>query len=222
METSKKEPVIVSHRFYRILGQNKDPRNLVKGLKEQFVAKTYDDFPNELVIIQMLGPKADLGFMALSKSFEDLYELQLSIDSSGELSFSYGYISLTEVSEYAQTIPDDIKKQRLYPILPPKGLEYFCFYPMSKKRHPGANWYLLPFEKRKELMYSHGKVGAKFKGRILQLVTGSTGIDDYEWAVTLFSRTLQDIKECVYEMRFDEASAIYAEFGPFLIGKIIS
>jgi chlorite dismutase len=91
---------------------------------------------------------------------------------------------------------------------------------MSKRRDPGANWFTLPFDQRKELMYGHGKVGREFAGRISQLITGSTGIDDWEWGVTLFAADPVDLKECVYQMRFDEASALYAEFGTFITGLL--
>ena len=95
-----------------------------------------------------------------------------------------------------------------------------CFYPMSKRRLPEQNWYALPYEDRKALMMEHGASGRRFAGRILQLITGSTGVDDYEWGVTLFAETPDDLKEVVYTMRFDRASAEYAEFGPFYSGVV--
>ena len=93
-----------------------------------------------------------------------------------------------------------------------------CFYPMSKRRAPGQNWYALDFETRKRLMAGHARVGRTYAGRVRQLITGSTGLDDGEWFVTLFAHTTSDIKAIVYEMRFDEVSAQYAEFGEFFIG----
>jgi chlorite dismutase len=109
---------------------------------------------------------------------------------------------------------------RLRPQLPPEGLTAYCFYPMSKRRMLDDNWFRLPFEERTSLMIEHGATGRGFRGRVLQLVTGSTGLDDYEWGVTLFGQTLEDVKECVYLMRFDEASARFAEFGPFYVGAV--
>ena len=106
------------------------------------------------------------------------------------------------------------------PSCPPTGKPAFCFYPMSKRRAADDNWYALDFERRKELMLGHGAVGRTFPGRVLQLITGSTGLDDWEWGVTLFGRTPDDLKDCVYQMRFDEASARYAEFGPFYAGMV--
>lgn len=107
-------------------------------------------------------------------------------------------------------------KDRLEPNLP--DWPVVCFYPMSKRRAPGQNWYALDFDARKKLMAGHARVGRTYSGRILQLITGSTGLDDGEWCVTLFSRTTSDIKAIVYEMRFDEVSAQYADFGEFYIG----
>ena len=113
-----------------------------------------------------------------------------------------------------------MKQARLYPNLPPEGKPAFCFYPMSKRRDGRAQLVRLGFEERKELMIAHGAVGRTFHGRILQLITGSTGLDDWEWGVTLFGVHPDDLKACVYEMRFDEASARYAEFGPFITGMV--
>jgi chlorite dismutase len=93
---------------------------------------------------------------------------------------------------------------------------------MSKKREAHANWFTLPFDDRSTLMHEHGASGRKFAGRILQLITGSTGLDDYEWGVTLFAQRPDDLKDVVYTMRFDKASADYAEFGPFYTGLITS
>jgi chlorite dismutase len=130
------------------------------------------------------------------------------------------YVSLTEVSEYAAGVPEELRRARLFPKLPPEGKDAFCFYPMSKRRGDVSNWYSLDFDSRRELMMGHGKVGRTFHGRVLQVITGSTGLDDYEWGVTLFGVHPDDLKECVYEMRFDVASALYAEFGPFYTGMV--
>ena len=91
---------------------------------------------------------------------------------------------------------------------------------MSKRREAHANWYATPFEQRLDMMMEHGSSGRKFAGQVLQLVTASTGLDDFEWGVTLFANTPDDLKEVVYTMRFDEASALYAEFGPFYAGMV--
>ena len=117
-------------------------------------------------------------------------------------------------------MPEELRDARLHPNLPPEGKPTFCFYPMSKRRNVDQNWFNLEFDRRKELMYEHGMSGRKFAGRVLQVITGSTGLDDYEWGVTLFCVHPDDVKDVVYTMRFDEASAVYAEFGPFYIGMV--
>ena len=107
-------------------------------------------------------------------------------------------------------------KDRLYPALPPWPV--MCFYPMSKRRTDANNWYAKPFEERRQLMMGHARIGRTWHGKILQLITGSTGLDDWEWGVTLLAHDPLNIKGIVYEMRFDEVSAKYAEFGEFYIG----
>ena len=107
-------------------------------------------------------------------------------------------------------------RHRLYPVLP--DWPALCFYPMSKRRSGEDNWYALDFEARRTLMKGHAVTGRKYSGRILQLITGSTGLDDYEWGVTLLAKDTIDLKDIVYEMRFDTVSARYAEFGDFYIG----
>ena len=158
----------------------------------------------------------------------------------------FTYLSMTEKSEYTQKDDDyalELEKSegiargtaeseaklitfreriqhythdRLYPVLP--DWEYFCFYPMSKRREPEQNWYALDHARRRELMGGHMRVGRTYAGRVRQLVTGSTGLDDWEWGVTLFAHNPYDIKAIVYEMRFDEVTHTYGEFGPFFNG----
>ncbi len=110
-------------------------------------------------------------------------------------------------------------QERLDPQLPTVAdFPVFCFYPMSKRRNPEQNWYGLSLDVRKKLMHGHALVGRRYAGRIRQFITGSTGLDDQEWGVSLFAKTTSSIKEIVYEMRFDEVSVKYAEFGEFFIG----
>ncbi|MEY5013408.1 MAG: hypothetical protein RLY69_1123, partial [Verrucomicrobiota bacterium] len=176
------------------------------------------------------------------------YEKQLSLSLGPEiLSPVYSYLSQTESSEYTTTreqyasetligekglsegsaefeagmVEFDQRiahylKHRLYPVLP--DWPVICFYPMSKRRSGEDNWYSLGFEERRKLMAGHARVGRKYSGKILQLITGSTGLDEFEWGVTLLAKDTFDIKAIVYEMRFDEVSARYAEFGDFYIG----
>ncbi len=173
----------------------------------------------QVVPVALLGHKADMGLMVLGPDLWRLREFQSAVQRSGA-AVAASYVSLTEISEYAAGVPEEMRQARLYPQLPPEGKTAFCFYPMSKRRSAEHNWYSLDFESRRELMMGHGKVGRTFHGRILQVITGSTGLDEFEWGVTLFGVHPDDLKDCVYEMRFDEASAHYAEFGPFYTGMV--
>ncbi len=174
---------------------------------------------HQVVPVAVLGHKADVAFMALGPDLWRLRRLQAELQGAG-LEVADSYVSLTELSEYAAGVPEEMKQARLYPQLPPEGKRAWCFYPMSKKRSAEGNWFTLPYEERKELMHEHGASGRKFAGRILQVITGSAGVDDYEWGVTLFGVHPDDLKEVVYTMRFDKASAIYADFGPFYTGIV--
>jgi len=174
---------------------------------------------DQVVVVALLGHKADMCTMVLSADQWRLRHFQTAMVAAG-FTLVDSYQSLTELSEYNPDPPEELRNNRLYPKLPPEGKPAFCFYPMSKRRNIDQNWYELDFERRKELMYEHGMSGRKFSGRVLQVVTGSTGLDDHEWGVTLFARLPDDLKSVVYTLRFDEASARYAEFGPFYLGMI--
>lgn len=190
-----------------------DAESVVSAVKQTEAAGV------QVVCVSMLGHKADGAFMALAKDWRDLRRFQTALAQAG-LDVVDSYVSLTEVSEYAAGMPEAMLQPRLYPQLPPADKPAWCFYPMSKKRSDGANWFTLPFEQRKELMHEHGTSGRKFAGRVVQVVTGSAGLDDFEWGVTLFATHPDDLKEVVYTMRFDEASAVYAEFGAFYVGSV--
>jgi chlorite dismutase len=112
-------------------------------------------------------------------------------------------------------------RRRLYPALPPE-MPYVCFYPMSKRRQAGQNWYTLTLEERSRLMYSHGTTGRRYAGRVTQVISGAIGLDAWEWGVTLFATDPLDFKKLVTDMRFDEVSAKYAEFGAFYVGKVVT
>ena len=171
----------------------------------------------QVVTAAILGHKAELCFMALHADSWKLRDLQTGLTNAG-LMVVDSFVSITELSEYAQGIPEEMKNMRLYPELPPEGKSAWCFYPMTKRREADQNWYRLSFDERKELMYEHGTSGRKFAGRIVQLITAITGLDDWEWGVTLFGVKLDDLKDTVYTMRYDTASAVYADFGPFYTG----
>ncbi len=207
-----REGLGVVHLFYRTTVLS-DREALLSAFK---TAQTAGD---QVVAVAMLGHKADLAVMALGDDLWRLRRLQTDLGRAG-LELVDSYVSITEVSEYAAGVPDRMKQERLYPTLPPEGKAAWCFYPMSKRRSAGANWYTLPFEDRKELMMEHGRSGRQFAGRLVQLITASTGLDDFEWGVTLFAQRPDDLKDVVYTMRFDEASARFAEFGPFYTGLI--
>ncbi|MDQ3979588.1 MAG: chlorite dismutase family protein [Actinomycetota bacterium] len=174
---------------------------------------------HQVVCFAVLGHKAEFGLMALGPDLWRLQRLQAEITAAG-MDPVWSYVSLTEVSEYAKGMPPHMLEPRLHPVLPPADAKVVGFYPMSKRRDATGNWYTLPYEERYKLMEGHGRVGRRYKGRILQLITGSTGLDDWEWGVTLFAQEPDAIKECVHEMRFDPASAVYAEFGPFYVGLL--
>jgi chlorite dismutase len=124
----------------------------------------------------------------------------------------------TKVAQYAGRL-EGMNRQRLTPEFP--DWPCLCFYPMSKLRQGEQNWYLLPFAERSELMAQHGKSGMRFAGKVSQVITASTGLDDWEWGVTLWAKNPSYLKDIVYTMRFDESSAKYAAFGPFLFGYIL-
>ncbi len=182
-------------------------------------AKDAERLGLQVVSFAVLGHKADIGLMLLGPDLVALRRTQGAFIGAG-LELVGSYMSLTEVSEYARGMPAERLDARLHPQLPPQGKRALCFYPMSKRRDGTDNWYRLDYESRLALMYEHGASGRKFAGRVLQLVTGSTGLDDFEWGVTLFATTPDDLKECVHTMRFDEASARYADFGPFYTGIV--
>lgn len=200
---------------------------------------------HRVLVSAVLGHKADIGIMALGPDLARLQAFEAEL-TEGPVRPAWSYVSLTELSEYTSTEDDErarladeegldgteldarldewrdrmaaYQEHRLHPQLPDRRV--ICFYPMSKRRGPDHNWYDLPFEDRKALMGGHARVGRSYAGRVLQLITGSTGLDDWEWGVTLLSDDPAVIKEIVYEMRFDPVSARYAEFGPFYLGLV--
>ncbi|NBW95219.1 MAG: heme-dependent peroxidase [Planctomycetia bacterium] len=206
------------------------------------------DAPRRLQAWIVAGHKADFGVVAMDPSpmvVEGVHQRLLSGGLGSVVVPTYSFVGLTEVSEYVPNVeqyakrlvdegesPDGaaykakvqgyaarepaMRKARIEPDLPP--WPNACFYPMNKKREVGENWFLLPFEDRSRLMAEHGRTGMSFGGRVTQLITVSVGLDDWEWGVTLWARRPDFLKDIVYTMRFDEASARYAEFGPFYTG----
>ena len=210
----------VTHLFYRVdRGRLDDP--VLTGKAIAAAIAELDAEPFQVIAFSVLGNRADFGVMALGPDLERLDQFRHRLESAatGVLVPAGSYLSLTELSEYTENASDEYKQHRLFPRLPRRNV--IAFYPMSKRRTGEANWFLLPFEARKELMGGHARVGRKYAGRILQLITGSTGLDDHEWGVTLLADDPVAIKEIVYEMRFDEVSAAYADFGPFTVGLVL-
>ena len=173
----------------------------------------------QVITAALLGHKADIGVMALAPDWRTLRTLQTALSAAG-VDIVDSYVSITEVSEYAAGMPEHMLRARLHPELPPEGLNAFCFYPMSKKRDGHANWFATPYAEREAMMMEHGKSGRTFAGRVTQLVTASTGLDEHEWGVTLFAASPDVIKDVVYTMRFDTGSALYGEFGTFYVGYL--
>lgn len=206
--------------------------------------------PVRLQTFVVSGHKADFGLLALDPDplkISGLHQRLLAGRLGIAIQATWSFTSMTEISEYLPTVEqyserlaaeghavdsepsrsqiiayqrrlEMMRRQRLEPDLP--IWPAICFYPMNKRRQSGANWFLLDFAERQRLMAEHGETGMKFSGRVTQLVTGAAGLDDWEWGVTLWARNPQFLKEIVYRMRFDEASARYADFGPFYAGYL--
>ncbi len=177
-----------------------------------------DSFAKRLAL--SLGPdilSPEFAYLSVTESSEyTTTESEYALSLEKEESLTNGSKEFDEKIEAFRVRMAKYGKDRLEPNLP--DWPVICFYPMSKRRAEGQNWYALDFAARKKLMAGHAKVGRTYAGKVRQLITGSTGLDDMEWGVTLFAHSTTPIKEIVYEMRFDEVSAKYADFGAFFIG----
>lgn len=176
-------------------------------------------------IYTILGHKADLVIIHLRPTLQELDSLETAFNKSAFARFTeqtYSYVSVVELSNYVNNPGEDPMQnpeiiKRLKPILP--KTEHVCFYPMNKRRSGADNWYMLSVDERREMMRAHGMLGRKYAGQVRQIITGSVGLDDWEWGVTLFAEDPLTFKKLVYEMRFDEASARFGEFGGFYVGN---
>ena len=178
-------------------------------------------------VYTILGQKADFVMFHLRESLEELNAIENAFNKSLFAQYTvptYSYVSVVELSNYlakqgTDTDPMEIPEvvARLKPILPKS--KHICFYPMNKKRELQDNWYMLSMEERRDMMRSHGMIGRGYAGKVKQIITGSVGLDDWEWGVTLFSDDPLQFKKLVYEMRFDEVSARFGEFGSFFVGN---
>lgn len=191
-------------------------------------AATEEQKQGSTAIYSVVGQKADIVFMHLRPTLEELNELENKFNKSRLAEFTvptYSYVSVVELSNYVGSSDVDPETDpyiqgRLKPILPKTN--HICFYPMNKKREGQDNWYMLSMEERKNMMRSHGMIGRSYAGRVKQIISGSVGFDDYEWGVTLFADDAITFKKLIYEMRFDEVSARYGEFGAFFVGNLLS
>jgi chlorite dismutase len=210
----------------------------------------HSDAPERLQVSITSGHRADFGLMLMDADplkIDRVHQRLLSGPLGPALQPTYSFVSISEVSEYvpsveqyAQRLVADgeepgsptyeakvkaytdrepmMRRQRLKPAFPPYPAT--CFYPMNKKREVGENWFLLPFDERNQMMAEHAQSGMKFAGRVTQLITVGVGLDDWEWGVTLWAASPEFLSKIVYRMRFDEASARYAQFGPFYAGYV--
>jgi hydrogen peroxide-dependent heme synthase len=198
-------------------------------------------------LFSVLGHKGDLMFVHFRESFDELNQAELSLARlrlSDFLEPTTSYLSVIELGlyestlktykslaergvephseEWKQAIQETLARQkeamkpRLFPAIPPN--RYICFYPMDRRRGEDKNWYTVPMEERQRQMNEHGMVGRRYAGEVKQIITGSIGFDDWEWGVDLFADDPLVFKKLIYEMRFDQVSAVYALFGSFYIG----
>ncbi|WP_458187420.1 heme-binding protein [Haladaptatus sp. NG-WS-4] len=183
-------------------------------------------------VFSVMGHDADLLVLHFRPTVAALDTAERVFERTGFADFTErtdSYVSVTEVGGYTSDEmvkdPDDIEDtgmaryvaSKLYPDVP--DAEFVCFYPMNKRRLPEDNWYDTPFDERAEMMASHGDIGKGYAGKVTQVITGSIGMDDFEWGVDLFSNDPTHIKDLLYEMRFDEGSSRFAEFGSFYFGR---
>jgi hydrogen peroxide-dependent heme synthase len=192
-------------------------------------AEAHADAPEgSSALYRIVGHKADLMFLHLRPTPDDLNALETVFERTRLADFttrSDSYVSVTELSLYEAQSRGAVENPMEVPFVRkrlkfevPADKPYMTFYPMNKRRGEHQNWYTLPMEERRAMMRSHGAIGHKYFGVVQQMITGSVGLDDWEWGVTLFAADPLQFKKLVYEMRFDPVSAIYAEFGEFLLG----
>jgi hydrogen peroxide-dependent heme synthase len=205
------------------------------------------DAPIHSALFSQLGHKADLILIHFRDSLEALNQVELSLaqtDFYGFLTPVHSYVSVVELGLYESTrktyeaasakglethspewtaeIAASLERSfaamapRLIPAVP--EAKYLCFYPMDRKRGEQINWYTVPFPERQRMMHEHGLIGRRYAGQVKQIISGSIGMDDWEWGVDLFAEDPVIFKKLIYEMRFDEVSAVYALFGQFYIG----
>ena len=211
----------------------------------QILDPARDQAPARMQIGIVSGHRADFGLMLMDPDplrIDSVHQALMASRLGVALIPTYSYVSISEVSEYVMTVEQYgeklvrdgetqgsptyeaklngyaqrlpiMNRERLTPEFPDWPVS--CFYPMNKSRVPEANWFTLPFSRRSELMGEHARSGMKYMGKVKQLITVGVGLDDWEWGVTLWAANPEFLTDIVYTMRFDEASARYAEFGSF-------
>jgi peroxiredoxin len=213
----------VLHLVFAITGDRDDEVDLddAQAVVDEFLAEE----DAQLLPFSVVGAGADVGLIAIHPDLARVHRLHRDLLATelGDVLVEVPdkcMLSITEASEYIDPEnpnAEQLREGRLHP----RGLpdtRVICIYPMSKSREVGANWYAQDFAERKRLMGGHGRLGASFRGRVSQMITAATGLSDWEWQVTLFADDPKAIKDIVYEMRYDEASAVYGIFGPFTVG----
>jgi peroxiredoxin len=210
-------------------------------------ASAFEELEGKSAVFSLLGHKGDLLFLHFRNSFDELNDAELRLARlrlSDYLEPTSSYLSVVELGLYESSLktydaltarglvphsPEwdaeieavmnrqrEAMRPRLYPTIPPN--RYLCFYPMDRRRGEDKNWYLLPMAERQRQMHEHGLVGRRYAGMVKQIISGSIGFDDWEWGVDLFADEPLVFKKLIYEMRFDEVSALYALFGTFYVG----
>ncbi|MDY7083285.1 MAG: heme-binding protein, partial [Halobacteria archaeon] len=178
----------------------------------------------DTAVYSVLGHKADLLILHIRPTVDELNKLERRFENTRFADFTESTVSHLSVTEIGGYTNEDVEndelsqyaRDKLFPDIPDR--RYVSFYPMSRKRDEGQNWYTLSLEERERMMDQHRESGQKYAGKIKQLISGSIGMDDWEWGVDLFTDDMKHAKDIVYEMRFDEASSKYSEFGPFYTG----
>jgi chlorite dismutase len=215
---------------------------VLKGLE-----RANSDAPVRSALFSQLGHKGDLILIHFRDSLETLNQVELDLAQTelyDYLTPVHSYVSVVELGLYESTrktyeaaaakgfeqhspewnaeIAASLQRAaaamapRIFPSVP--EAKYICFYPMDRKRGEGVNWYSVPFADRQRMMHEHGLIGRRYGDVVKQIISGSIGMDDWEWGVDLFAEDPVVFKKLIYEMRFDEVSAVYALFGQFFIG----
>jgi len=224
-----------------------DPSRQQEIAREAAAALSPSEEAGRSAVYSMLGHKGDLMLVHFRNSFEELNAVELQLNRTALQEYlepTHSYLSVIELGLYDSSVKlyrqlaerglrplskewnaeveETMERQReamrprLYPKIPDSL--YLCFYPMDRKRGESLNWYTLPIEERQRQMEEHGMVGRRYAGKVQQIITGSIGFDDWEWGVDLFAPEPLVFKKLIYEMRFDQVSAVYAAFGQFFVG----